>query len=286
MNFLLVLAAVVIEFSLAGVVRLRSPHWSAAWARRFGAACEGTALCRGWLGALLLLGLPLLAASLVFGWLWEHARLVHHLASLGLLVWMLGPTDLKREIVEYRAAVGDAASEAPAFTATTAGIDLGIPTGDEGFDACRGELAAIALAAERAWFAPLAVFFVLGPVGVLAYRLAVSLEHAPEVPADIARHVARVHEALAFVPARVTALCLGVAGTLVPVLEGAAAAGFFAWGASARLVARSALAATDYGRVEQGPEQATARRRIDQMEALVGRTVNVWLALFALLALL
>ena len=32
MNFLLVLAAIVIEFSLNDVVTLRSPHWSGRWA--------------------------------------------------------------------------------------------------------------------------------------------------------------------------------------------------------------------------------------------------------------
>ena len=285
MNFLVLLTAVVIEFTLAWVVHLRAPHWSTRWAAWLATACAGLGLYRGAVGAALLLGLPLAGAALLFDWLWDHASLFYHLASLALLVWLLGPTDLKREIEEYRRSLGAGRDEyTPAFAVTTAGLDLGPASGDPEFDACRGEFAAIALSAERAWFAPLFWFFVAGPVGVLAYRLAANLEHAAEVEDSIARVVGQVHEALACVPARITALSLGVAGTLVPVLEGLVAGGLFRWGASAQLVARAALAATDHGRVHDDASDAPRRYRAAQMDALVRRALNVWMVLFAVAA--
>ncbi len=288
MNFLLALCAIVIEFTLDGVVSLRTPHWSGTWATRLASICASRSFYRGWLGALLLLGLPVLAVELGSDWLMGWSHPLYYLASLGVLVWMLGPTDLNREIEEYRRSLyltGDErAAATPAFTTTTAGIDFGPPSGDEQFDACRAELAALALSAERAWFAPLFWFFVCGPAGAVAYRLAVSLERAPQVEASIAVALSCLHEALAFIPARITAINLGIAGTLLPVLEGAPAAGVFRWGASAALVARSALAATDYGRVHDGSGDDPHLYRLNQMRALVRRALNVWMALLAILA--
>jgi len=290
MNFLLALSAIIIEFTLSGVVSLRSPHWSGAWAARLASSCAGLPYYRGWIGALLLVGLPVLAVKLGADWLMAWSHPLYYLVSLVVLVWMLGPTDLNREIEEYRLALSltgdERAAATPAFTTTTAGIDFGPPSGDEQFDACRGELAALALAAERAWFAPLFWFFVGGPAGVVAYRLVTSLERAPQVEGSIAAALRQVHEALAFIPARITAISLGIAGTLVPVLEGARAAGAFRWGASAALVARSALAATDYGRVHDGSGDDPHLYRLNQMRALVRRALNVWMALLAILAVI
>lgn len=288
MNFVLALGAIIIEFALSGVANLRSPHWSGAWATRLASMCAGLHFYRAWVGALLLVGLPVLAVQLGSEWLMSWSRPLYYLASLGILVWMLGPSDLNREIEEYRRSLylsGDERVAAtPAFTTTTADIDFGPPSGDEQFDACRAELAALALSAERAWFAPLFWFFVCGPSGVVAYRLVVSLERAPQVEASIAAALAWWHEAMAFVPARITAVNLGIAGTLVPVLEGAPAAGAFRWGASAALVARSALAATDYGRVHDGSGDDPHVYRLNQMRALVRRALNVWMALLAIIA--
>ena len=288
MNFLLALSAIIIEFTLSGVVSLRSPHWSGAWAAQLAALCAGRGFYRGWLGALLLVGVPVLAVEIGSDWLMAWSHPLYYLASLAVLVWMLGPTDLNREIDEYRRSLflsGDERLAAtPAFTTTTAGINFGPPSGDEQFDGCRGELAALALAAERAWFAPLFWFFACGPSGAVAYRLVASLERSPQVEASIAAVLGFLHEALAFIPARITAINLGIAGTLVPVLEGARSAGAFRWGASAALVARSALAATDYGRVHDGSGDDPHHYRLNQMQALVRRALNVWMALLAIVA--
>ena len=288
MNFLLALAAIIIEFTLSGVVRLRTPHWSGAWAARAASMCAGLRWYRGWLGALLLLAVPVMVVELLGDWLLGVSHLLYILASLAVLVWMLGPTDLNRELEEYRRSLSlnadERAAATPAFTTTTAGIDFGPPSGDAEFDACRAELAAVALAAERAWFAPLFWFFVAGPTGVVAYRLAASLERAPQVEQSMTAPLAWLHEALAFVPARIIAFTLGIAGTLVPVLEAAPAAGVFRWGASGALVARSALAATDYGRVHEGSGEDAHLLRLQQMRGLVRRALNVWMALLALLA--
>ena len=286
MNFLLALLALIIEFSWGDVGSARTRQWSVAWAAWLATHCAQQPWYRGWPGALMLLGLPVLAVGLFLQILmsWSHA--LYYLASLALLLWMLGPTDLNREIEEYRRSLDLSGDErvaaTPAFTSTTAGIDFGLPTNDLEFDACRAELAALAVAAERAWFAPLFWFFVLGPCGAVVYRLAVSLERAALLEASIGGAMTWIHEALAWIPARITAINLGIAGTLLPVLEGARTAGVFRWGASTELVAKSALAATDYGRVQDGSGDDPHIQRLNQMRALVRRALNVWMVLLAI----
>lgn len=285
MNFLLALVAIILEFSLGEVIKTRVGHWSGAWAARLATACAGRTWYRGWPGALLLIGLPVLAIGLALELVRSWSHPLYYLASLALLIWMLGPTDLNREIEEYRRSLDLSGDEriaaTPAFTTTTAGIDFGPATNDLEFDNCRAELAALAVAAERAWFAPLFWFFVLGPCGAVAYRLAASLERASQLEASISSAVAWLHEALAWVPARITAINLGIAGTLLPVLEGAPAAGAWRWGASTALVARSALAATDDGRIHDGSGENPHIARLNQMRALIRRALNVWLVLLA-----
>ena len=286
MNFLLAFLAIIFEFTVGELISARARHGSGAWAAWLATTCARRSWNRGWAGALLLLGLPVLAVWLGLQLLMSWSHPLYYLASLALLIWMLGPTDLNREIEEYRRALdltGDERLAAtPAFTTTTAGMDFGPPTGDLEFDTYRAELAALAVAAERAWFAPLFWFFVMGPCGAVAYRLAVNLERAPQLEAGIGSAVIWMHEVLAWVPARITAIGLGIAGTLLPVLQGAQSAGAFRWGASAALVAKSALAATDYGRVQDGSGDNPHIQRLNQMRALIRRTLNVWMALLAI----
>lgn len=290
MNFLIALLAIILEFTLGDSISARARHWSGAWASCLGKRCAQWSWYRAWPAALVLIGLPVLVVWLASELLMTWSHPIFYLASLVLLLGMLGPTDLNREIEEYRRALGltgeERAAATPAFTATTAGIDFGLPTNDAEFDLSRAELAALAVAAERAWFAPLFWFFVLGPCGAVAYRLAVSLERAPQLEPSTSSAVAWLHEALAWVPARITAINLGIAGTLMPVLEGAPSAGALRWGASTALVAKSALAATDYGRVHDGSGDNPHIARLNQMRALIRRALNVWMVLLAIVTVM
>ena len=289
MNFLLVLAAIVIEFGLNDVVTLRSPDWSGRWADWAMRQGRDQRWWRGWPAALLVIGVPVAATAVLFAVLFSLAHLLGHAVSLAVLVWMLGPADLRREIEQYRRSLGlGAAARATlgsAFTVTTAGLDLGPATGDDPFDAARGELAALALSAERGWFAPMFWFFVLGPLGAVLYRLCANLERAPQLEASSAHAIAQMHEALAWLPGRITALTLGIAGTLVPVLEELRAVGVFSWGRTGALVARASLAAIDHGRIHAVDASDPQHYRLNQMQALVRRALNVWLVVLALIAL-
>ena len=286
LNYLLVLLAVAVEVVLGSAARLRRAHWTLAWYHGVERRAGSTRWWHGWAGVLLVCGVPFLVVLAVFTALHAWSPWLGYAFNLVVLIAMLGPEDLAAEVAAHQRVLdGDTGQGLPAYLRHAAPVDLGPPVGDAEFDETRGELAALALAAEHAWFQPIFWFLLAGPAGAVLYRLCANLRRAPTVAGDFAHRLALLREALECVPARVTALALGIAGTLVPVLETARRDGWFTWGASATLVARAALAATDHGRIREVIGGDVHVYRINQMLGLLRRTLTVWLVLAAALAL-
>lgn len=291
MNFLLILVAFVVEFHVRGCEDLRSRRWSEAWLARLTRAAGGYRWWRGPGGAVLVIVPPVAAAVVAFGLLGAVSAGLADLAGLGVLLLMIGPRDLDRDVDAHnRASSGAAPATAPArhpeFLALAAGLPLGAPAGDERIEESREEMAGLALAADSAWYQPLFWFLVLGPIGAVLYRLSANLCFARDIDDDLARALEQVHEALEWLPARVTVLAFALAGTFVPVLETARAVGLLRWGSSAELVARTALAAVDNGRINDAIVGDPDVYRMNAMHALVKRALHLWLVFLAALALI
>ena len=290
MNFLLILLAAIIEFTIASAESLRSERWSLAWSAWLNALLSGHRWWRGWPAALVTLVLPVLAAAAVFHVLFSWSHWLGHAASLLFLLCMLGPSDLNRDVERYRFvrgnAPGDEVANYPGFVTLGRGIALADGPAALGVADERADLAGLAVAADRAWFEPLFWFFVLGPVGALLYRLCANLEQSRALDQDAAAIVSELRSALEWLPARITVLALGVAGTLMPTLEAARAFGLTRWGDSADLIGHAALAASHDGRIDEVIGDDPQIYRLNQMHALVKRALTVWLVMFAGAALL
>ncbi len=176
----------------------------------------------------------------------------------------------------------------PQVTFATAGsdYDVGDATDDVQFNATRGDLAALAVSANRAWFVPVMWFFAAGPLGAIAYRLICNLRERAGLSAEIEALLGDLCEALEWLPARLSMFLLGIAGTLLPVLDCGRDFGVFRWGSSRELLARAALAATDNGRIDVPISGDIRAHRIDAMYALLLRTLTAWIVLMAGVALL
>jgi len=290
LNYLLILMAVVVEFVIGGAAALRSPRWTLDWLAWLERVAGEQDWWRGWIAVIAIIGLPAIGVAVGFALIEGISSVLGYVFGLVVLVLMLGPEDLAAEVDWHKRAANAAevsgpALVPPAYIRHAAPVDLGPATGDEEFDSARDELAALALAAEHAWFQPVFWFLVLGPVGAVMYRLCANLRRSEGLSGELAHKIASVREALEFVPARISVIALGVAGTLVPVLDCARHSGLMTWGASATLVARSALAATDNGRIREVIGGDAQVYRINQMHALLRRAMAVWLVLAAALAL-
>ncbi len=281
MTYLAILVAIAAEFTVGGVHALRSAAWSLGWGRWVSGLFGRRSWWHDWLALAVLLGVPVAAVAMAMAALYALSPFLGFVAGLAVLLLMIGPEDLGREVEIYRGQL-DASAPAGEFVRAARGTDLGPPTGDGEYDAARVELAALALAAERAWFQPLFWFFVLGPAGAVLYRLCANLRRLETLDSGIARALASTREALEWLPARLSALALGIAGTLVPAFETAREAGLGQWGTSAELVARTALAAADNGRIREVISGDARVYRINAMYALLQRALIVWLAVLAI----
>lgn len=286
MNFLAILIAAAAEFTLASVAALRSTRWTTDWARWITRPLARMAWLAGWPSATVIALVPALVALLVCQLLFADTWFIGFVLGVAVLLLMMGPADLGAEVARYREALRDTPDGAAApFVVDGRGTDLGPPTGDSEYDVSRVDLAALALAADRAWFQPLFWFFVGGAAGVVLYRTLSNLRHESGFDHATAGALATLREMMEWLPARITTLALGVAGTLMPVWEHAREFGWWRFGTSATLVARGALAAADDGRVSRVISGDIRIYRINAMFALLQRALTVWLVVLALFAL-
>ena len=292
MNLLLILLAVVIEFAIFPGAGLRHRRWAHDWYQLVGRTLPAGARNAqgdaddnnaGWPAALVTVLVPLLAVFVVLGIVENLSAWLAAGVSLFILFLTLGPEDLNDEVaLSTRAHNLDLDSPKPSFVGEADAVNLGAPIGDIEYGLLRGDLAGMALAAERRWFGPLAWFFVFGPAGAVLYRLTTTLRN----DAEASPALLTLAEAVAWVPARITALLLGIAGSLIPVVDKVRSVGLLTWNNSAELVAQSALSAADNGRIHHVIVGSSQVYRLNAMHNLLKRTLNAWLVLFAVLTLL
>jgi AmpE protein len=286
MNFLLILIAAVVEFTVVSFAGMRSKRWSSDWSAWINQVAGRYAWWPGAVGAAITLLVPVLGVALLFAMLGAWSEFLANLGGLFILLLMLGPTDLNADIETHRRNIDvmgtdDASAVDPEFLVRAGGFDLGEATGDDDFDRNRGELASLALAADAAWYQPLFWFFIFGPVGAVLYRICANLRGATDVNTEVLAMIAQVRELLEWLPGRITVLAMGVAGTLVPVLETARTVGLLRWSVTEELVARASLAAVDYGRIHEVTTFDPRVYRVNLMHAMIKRTLNVWLVFIA-----
>jgi len=286
MKFLIILVALAVEFNARGARAWLKASWIGRWLAVLAPHAERYAGWRGPWAALIVAGPPLILLALVLGWLAGTSPLLWTLFSLVCLVWSLGPDDLERAIADYRMRRGDLSPPGEDFGVERSTLDLGPPRGDSTFLAQRDALGALAVAAERAWYAPIFWFFVAGPLGCVAYRTCALMGREMAIPMAARAALAQGFEVLDWLPARLSVFGFGLVGTLVPVLEGLREFGLWRLGNNAAVIARGALAASDYGRVHDVMDEALALYHLNQTHALLRRTLVVWLVGIALATLL
>lgn len=166
-------------------------------------------LVRSPLWPLLVVALPALAVWRIRGQLEDPV--VELVFSAAVLLLCLGPRDLAEDV--YALLAARAQGDTPKTNALARALQRGPNPGESH----RSLLGALFIQSHEKLFGVLLWFFVLGPAGALAYRLASRLprfldETLPDSPA--ARAADWLHAVLAWAPGRVTALLYALAGSL------------------------------------------------------------------------
>ncbi|WP_293001174.1 regulatory signaling modulator protein AmpE [Nevskia sp.] len=159
-----------------------------------------------WLLAFALAGLVALIGSSLSGGL---TQLVYATAALFVC---LGPRDLADDVQRLRAA--RAAGDAATVARLTRSLQRGpAPDADH-----RSLLGALFIQSHERRFGACLWFIVGGPAGAVLYRIASRLSALVETP-SAQRSAALLHNLLAWLPARLTALLFGLAGSMDDALD-------------------------------------------------------------------
>lgn len=225
---------------------------------------------------LLVLGVPMLLGGLL---LWVLAPLAYGWLLLPLhvavLLWSLGRGDPQSSLAPFRASWQRGDAEAAYLDARR---DLGVLAEDPP-TLLRQVQGFLLWQAYQGFFAVVFWYALLGPLAALAYRLlALLAEHAGDD--GLRSHAVRLRQALDWLPARLLALSLALAGNFVTANRVLWPRLFDLQASAARLVVDAGRAAADSAVGKGGVET------LDELWSLLLRAGLIWYSALALWILL
>ncbi|MCC6203080.1 MAG: regulatory signaling modulator protein AmpE [Gammaproteobacteria bacterium] len=276
MSLLVILVVSAIELTLAPLAQVRETRWVTAWHDWLGNELSGRSWWDGTPGLLLLVAVPMLAVGLLYGWIGALGAIFAFAFATLLALYCLGPGDLNQDIDRILQAGSDAER-------TEAGAALAVNLEDRSGDAAELTLRGIVVAAHDRLFAPLFWLVVLGPAGIVLYRIVAVLRQGGGYGgmADAARHL---HSILCWVPERLFALGFGIAGSLQHAFDAWRATEDYSLEHGQTMMTRVALAAL-LPVAEADAEADTLVSRVRALCGLLNRSYIVWLTLLAALLL-
>ncbi|SEJ34288.1 AmpE protein [Pseudomonas linyingensis] len=273
MNFLVLLLILLLEKTSGWRARLQRDD---LFLRALGRIESDPRLAGRPLRQLLVLGAPLLLVGLL---LWILAPLAYGWLLLPLhvavLLWSLGRGDPQRSLAPFRASWQRGDAEAAYLDARR---DLGVQAEDPP-TLLRQVQGFLLWQAYQGFFAVIFWYALLGPLLALAYRLlALLAEHAGD--AVLRSHAVRLRQALDWLPARLLALSLALAGNFVTANRVLWPRLFGLQASAAQLVVDTGRAAADTRAGRGGVET------LDELWSLLLRAGLIWYSALALWILL
>lgn len=284
MSLLVILVVSAVELTLAPLAHMRDTRWVTAWRDWLGAELAGKSWWDGTLGLLLFAAVPMLVVGLLYGWTCAINGVFGFLFAALLALYCLGPRDLNHDIDNLLQAANDAERE-------QAGVALAEALDDATGPADEVVLRGIVVEAHDRIFAPLFWLAMLGPSGLVLFRLASVARRSGDDSAygGLADAAQQLYLILCWVPERLFALGFGIAGSLTHAFDAWRASDDYTLEHGQTVMTRVAMAAMLTPVAEPMVGEATAPEplitRLRALRGLLNRSYIVWLALLATLAL-
>jgi membrane protein required for beta-lactamase induction len=286
--------ALLAERFLGQYQYLRHYEWFNRYVITVRARLGSAAVWDGPVGVIATLALPLLAVGLLQALL--HGALLSLLGlvfGVAILLFTLGPRDLDADAEAYCAGVeADDAERAQ----HSAGDLLGYDAPPDAWTRSRAVTDAVLAQCNTRLFGVLFWYALLGPLGAVLFRLAVLLPDSLR-PADAegAGYIAaarRLHEILAWLPARLVALSYALSGSFEDAMHGwndyqQEHTGLSADANSAVLM-RTGAGALRLDAEGPAPDEQSPDAHVAMVKSALGlmwRTLIIWLGVLLLLSL-
>lgn len=280
MNLIVVLIALGVEFRLGNFDRYRNLAWFERYASWLESRLAGHGFWNGAGGVLVTLLIPLVLLGVLVYLAGEIHFVVGFLLSLLVLVYSFGPA-LNSLVNRYADALG---SDDDSAAAEILGRLL---YGDEAGH--NRVLSSIMLRAHEYLFAVVFWFVLLGAVGALLYCLVVNLAYRYEkADSEYAGAVGDLHNILMWPSARLLALGFALGGSLVSALECWRNVSGNTLDISREVITFSGLGALHYdpaGGEEMDEDKEVFIARLRETQALINRTLIVWLIVLGLMTI-
>ena len=287
MHLIAIIVALWLHGRLDGRLPWRDEQRQLRALERVQRTMSGAGLWGGPLGVLVVLLPPVLLVALVQ---WLLAGWMLGIIELGLglvlLVWALGEGRIDRTLDRLDRAI--VAGDVAAATEQARRLAPGVVMPEDLRAQVRVALAGALQRGGDTVFGAVFWFLLLGPAGIVLYRLSYLLwrfsARAADPGAGFRRHAQLLFQVLAWIPARLTALAFGIAGSLGDAWRG--------WQQLRMTEAdghRAALQGAGLGALRMPPDDAglgvDLETWVQEARQLLFRTLVVWLVAVAILTL-
>ncbi len=222
MIFITLVLALLAERFLGQHQQLRRYDWFSHYVSAVRSRLGSAALWDGPVGVIVTLAVPLLVIGLVQALL--HGALLGLLGlvfGVAVVLYTLGPRDLDTDAEAYCAAVEEGDAQRAQSSASEL---LGYDAPPDPWTRSRAVTDAVLSQGNERLFSVLFWYALLGPLGAVLFRLSAlladSLQPADAEGAGYMDAARRLHEILAWLPARLVALCYALSGSFEDAMQG------------------------------------------------------------------
>lgn len=284
MLLIAIILSLIAERFLGSMSELRRFGWFARYSGLVKRAAARQAYLNGAVSLLLLLA-PLLVIT---GLIDHYLSNLWFMFGLGfavlILLFSFGPTDLEAEVEAFVEARERGDEESAIWHAAEL-LGSDIPT--HSAQLTRRILENILVEVNERLLGVLFWFVLLGPAGALLYRLTQQLVRQDEESSDdFAEAARRLHQILAWIPARICALAYALAGSFVDAFSGWRSVNVPWTESSRKVLIASGLGALRYedGEIEEGNDAQNISMVYETL-SLARRAVLVFISMLALFTL-